>query len=363
MNCITFFAGAGGLDMGIHKAGFDVKMTLELVDKYCETLRINHPTWNVINGDIMDLDKDDVLRYSGIAEGDIDLIAGGSPCQSFSTQGKRQSFSDERGQAMLKYIDLIEELQPKVFLLENVRGLLSAALEHRKIADRGKDKEPLKETEKPGSALKYLESKIKSYNVEVYLVNAADYGVPQKRQRVFIIGVRKDIKKAFNIAQPTHSKDGKKLPKWISVEEVLKDVDEKVKEHTYSEYSENRLKFMKMIPKGGGNWRDLPEEYQKEAMGGAYNSGGGRGGFFRRIKLNEPSPTLLTSPSQNSTNLGHPLEDRPLSVEEYLVLQGFPYNYVLNGSTTDKYVQLGNAVPVQMAYEIAKGIYEFLETI
>lgn len=361
MNCITFFSGAGGLDMGIHNAGFDVRMSLELVNTYCETLRINHPTWNVVNEDIMNLSKDDVLNYSGIADGEIDLMAGGSPCQSFSTQGKRQSFSDPRGMAMLKYIDLVEELKPKIFLLENVKGLLSAALEHRKLEDRGDENKPLRATEQPGSALKFLLSKIKSYNVDIHLVNSANYGVGQKRERVFIIGVRKDIKKKFEMPKQTHSKIGEGLKKWISLGEVLREVDACVQEHTYSGYSEKRLKYMKMIPKGGGNWRDLPEEYKAEAMGGAYTSTGGRSGFFRRLKLDEPSPTLLTSPHQNSTNLGHPIEDRPLSIQEYLAIQGFPYNYVLNGSTTDKYVQIGNAVPVQMAYEIAKGIYKFLE--
>ena len=364
MNCITFFAGAGGLDMGIHNAGFDVRMCLEIEDKYCETLRINHPDWNVVNGDIMDLTAADVLRLSNIEENEeIDLMAGGSPCQSFSTQGKRQSFADPRGQAMLKYIDLVMELQPRVFLLENVKGLLSAALEHRPLSERGGDNPPLTDNELPGSALRFLLDRIDGYNVEVHTVNAANYGVPQKRERVFIIGVRADIHQRFIMPPHTHSKDGIDLPRWITLREVLNEVDGTVQKHTFTPYSPSRLRFMKMIPQGGGCWRDLPEELQPEALGGAYNSTGGRIGFFRRLKIDEPSPTLLTSPSQNSTNLGHPFEDRPLSVEEYLAIQGFPYNYVLNGSTAAKYVQIGNAVPVQMAYAIAKGIFEFLEQL
>lgn len=364
MNCITFFAGAGGLDMGIHDAGFDVRMSLEIEEKYCETLRLNHPDWNVINEDIMNLTAADVLELSNLEDGqEIDLIAGGSPCQSFSTQGRRQSFADPRGQAMLKYIDLIMELRPRVFLLENVKGLLSASLVHRPLNERGGDNPPLTEDEMPGSALRFLLNRIHGYNVKFETLNAANYGVAQKRERVFIIGVRDDIEQEFNFPEPTHNRTGVNLPRWVSVGEILREVDQRVQEHTFTPYNERRLSLMQLVPRGGGCWIDLPEELHRVALGGAYNSGGGKRGFFRRIFIDQPSPTLLTSPSQNSTNLGHPLEDRPLSVEEYLAIQGFPYNYVLNGTTADKYIQIGNAVPVQMAYAVARGIFEFLESL
>lgn len=362
MNCITFFAGAGGLDMGIHQAGFDIKMSVEIEPKYCETLRTNHPDWNVIQGDIMDYDRERVLQDANIGPNEeIDLIVGGSPCQSFSTSGKRKSFDDPRGMAMLKYAELVEELQPKVFLLENVKGLLSAALQHRPLETRGKDKEPLKDEEKPGSALAFLLRKFRSYTIDVHTVNAADYGVAQKRERVFIIGIRKDIEEEFIFPSPTHGKDDENLLPWRTVEEILSELHEKETEHHYVNYSEERLKYMKMIPKGGGNWRDLPSEVVKDAMKGAYNSGGGKVGFFRRLKLNEPAPTLLTSPHQKSTNLGHPLEDRPLSIEEYLCIQGFPLDYRITGTINDQYTQIGNAVPVKLAYTLGKAIYNFLE--
>jgi len=360
---LSFFTGAGGLDMGVERAGFDIKLCLEIEEKYCRTLKENHPNWNVKHGDIMDYSKERVYIESGLDQSqEIDLIIGGSPCQSFSTAGKRQAFDDPRGNAMLKYADLIEEIKPKVFVLENVKGLLSVALKHRKISERGMEFPPLKEEESRGSALKYLLNRFKSYNVKVEIVNAALYGVAQKRERVFIIGVKKDLNKEFVFPEPTHTKDGRDgTQKWISVSNIFKELDVKIKKHDYVTYSPERLRFMKMIPKGGGDWRDLPDDIVKKAMGGAYNSAGGRVGFFRRIKINEPAPTLLTSPMQKSTNLGHPFEDRPLSIQEYLAIQGFPLNYKVSGNINDQYIQIGNAVPVHLAYVIGNAIYNLLK--
>lgn len=359
---ISFFTGAGGLDLGIHKAGFDVKLCVEIEDKYCQTLRLNNPDWNVKCGDIMEYNKEKVYIDAEMDSDEVlDLVIGGSPCQSFSTAGKRQAFDDPRGAAMLKYAELIEELQPKAFLLENVRGLLSAALKHRKIEERGKDFPPLSKEELPGSALKYLLSKLCSYDIQYKLITAANYGVPQKRERVFIVGIRKDLGIKFEYPEETHSKNGGKgKKKWVTVSDVF-DKLKFLEKHNYVNYSEERLKYMIMIPKGGGNWRNLPKDVIKEAMGGAYSSGGGKVGFFRRIKINEPAPTLLTSPHQKSTNLGHPYEDRPLSIEEYLAIQGFPEGYKVSGTLIDQYTQIGNAVPVELAYVMGEAIKEALE--
>jgi DNA (cytosine-5)-methyltransferase 1 len=347
--------------MGIHNAGFDVRLCVEIEEKYCQTLKNNHQ-WNVQNGDIMDYDKERVYKEAEFnKDEEIDLIIGGSPCQSFSTAGKRQAFDDPRGKAMLKYAEIIEEIKPKAFLLENVKGLLSAALKHRPLKERGKDAQPLEDAEMRGSALKYLLTKFKSYEITIDTVNAADYGIPQKRERVFIIGIRKDLKKKFEFPKTTHSKkgdDGKK--KWAAVKKVLEEVDSKIEKHEYVNYSEERLKYMRMIPKGGGNWRNLPLDVVEAAMGGAYRSGGGKVGFFRRIKIDEPAPTMLTSPIQKSTNLGHPYEDRPLSIQEYLAIQGFPIDYKINGTLNNKYTQIGNAVPVKLGEIIGKAILDYI---
>lgn len=363
LKAISFFSGAGGLDMGMHEAGFDIRLCLEIEKKYCDTLKTNHPDLNVKNGDIMEYSKERIYKEAELdIKEEIDLMIGGSPCQSFSTAGKRQAFEDVRGKAMLKYAELIQEVKPRAFLLENVKGLLSAALKHRKLEERGSEFEPLSDEEKPGSALAYILKYFKDYNVELQTINAADFGVAQKRERVIFVGIRKDLKKSFKFPYATHNSSGtNNKNKWVSVEEILDDLDNKIKEHHYVTYSQERLKYMKMIPKGGGNWRDLPTEVVKDAMGGAYNSGGGKVGFFRRVKLKEPAPTLLTSPHQKSTNLGHPLEDRPLSIEEYLAIQGFPLDYKVSGSINDQYTQIGNAVPVKLAYVIGKAIYDLLK--
>src|SRR5699024_5327133 len=234
------------------------------------------------------------------------------------------------------YIDLINEIRPKFFVLENVKGLLSAALEHVTLEDRKKNKNegvPLRPEQEQGSAFRFILNRINGYKVHYKVLNSADYGVPQKRERVFLIGILNDDEGNplcdYSFPEKTHSKTGNvgetlfdfenNLEKWVSFQKATSHLNS-LNMH-YQNYSEKRLRYMEMIPRGGGNWRDLRvygEDIVREAMGGAYNSGGGKVGFFRRLKANEPSPTLLTSPAQNSTNLGHPFEDRPLSIEEYL---------------------------------------------
>ena len=355
---ISFFAGAGGLDIGIHEAGFDVRLSVELEPKYCVTLKQNNPTFNVVNGDIMEYSKEKIYDDANLKyDEEIDLIFGGSPCQSFSTAGKRKAFSDERGKAMLKFIELIEEVKPKAFLLENVKGLLSAPLKHRPLNERGKDFPALDREEQNGSALEYLLNQVKDYDVKYKVVNSAEYGIPQKRERVIFVGIRKDLNKVYTFPEITHGKNTGNP--FNTVEDVIKELGD-IK-HNYVKYSEERLKYMKLIPLGGGNWRDLDESIVEKAMGGAYKSGGGKTGYFRRIKANEPSPTLLTSPIQKSTNIGHPYEDRPLSIEEYIAIQGFPKGYKINGTINDQYTQMGNAVPVKLAKILGSRLIEILE--
>jgi len=360
---ISFFTGAGGLDIGLEQAGFNIRLALEIDPTYCDTLRLNYPSLNVREGDIMNYTKKRVFQEANISnKNEIDLVVGGSPCQSFSTAGKRKAFSDPRGQAMLKFANLVTDMQPKAFLLENVRGLLSASLKHRPLEKRGSGYPNLTEEEIPGSALKYLLSHFPDYEVSTKLLNAADYGVPQKRERVFIIGVRKDLNKTFNFPDTTHNEKGTngKLP-WKTVNDAFKRI--KNTEHDYVNYSKERFRYMQMIPKGGGNWRNLRaygEETVKEAMGGAYRSGGGKVGYFRRLYANRPSPTLLTSPIQKSTNLGHPFEDRPLSIQEYLVIQEFPVDYQIAGKLYEQYVQVGNAVPIRLAKILGESILNII---
>ncbi|WP_064203451.1 DNA cytosine methyltransferase [Brevibacillus brevis] len=360
---ISFFAGAGGLDTGMHQAGFDIRLTVEIVDTFCNTLRLNYPELNVKSGDIMAYDRERIYSEANLNQDEeVDFMFGGSPCQSFSTAGKRKAFSDPRGQAMIKFAELVREVRPKVFLLENVKGLLSAALKHRPLNQRGDGFPPLEEDELPGSALKHLLRQFRGYNVNLELVNAANYGVPQTRERVFFVGVRSDLGMDFQFPAKTHSPEGADgLQRWITVGELLQNVH--VDEHHYVDYSADRLQYMQMIPRGGGNWRDLPKNIVKIAMGGAYESGGGKVGFYRRLWVDRPAPTMLTSPIQKSTNLGHPYEDRPLSIEEYLAIQEFPLGYQVAGSISQKYTQIGNAVPVRLARVLGESILELLQNI
>lgn len=363
-NAISLFAGAGGLDIGIKRAGFDVKLAVEIEPIYCQTLQTNFPSLTVKQGNVMDYSRKRIYKEAGLSDNEqIDLFFGGSPCQSFSTAGKRQAFEDPRGQAMLKFADLVQEVQPKVFLLENVRGLLSSALKHVPISER-KDR-PLEPDEQQGSAFKHLLKHFGNYEVSVELLNAANYGVAQTRERVFIVGVRNDLNTKFTFPDATHDKFGSKGKKeWRTVGDIFNELD--IQKHHHVNYSADRLKWMKMIPKGGGNWRDLRlygEDVVKAAMGGAYESGGGKVGFFRRVDIHKPAPTLLTSPSQKSTNIGHPFEDRPLSIEEYLAIQEFPEGYHVAGTLSQQYTQIGNAVPTRLAQVLGESIIKMLSKI
>jgi DNA (cytosine-5)-methyltransferase 1 len=364
---ISLFAGAGGLDIGMKRAGFDIKLAIEIENIYCETLKSNFPDINVMQGDVMEYNRERVYQEAGLNDDEeLDLIIGGSPCQSFSTAGKRQAFEDPRGQAMLKFAELVSTIQPRMFILENVRGLLSSALKHRPLDQRGEGFPQLTEEEKQGSALKYLLQHFKGYRVQdPKLLNAADYGVAQKRERVFIIGVREDLEVSYVFPETTHNKDGMDgKESWVTLKEILSTLN--VSEYRYMNYSKERLKWMKLIPQGGGNWRDLRqygEDVVKEAMGGAYESGGGKVGFYRRVDISKPAPTLLTSPAQKSTNLGHPFDDRPLSIEEYLAIQEFPEGYIVAGTLHQQYTQIGNAVPIRLAHVLGKSIHNLLENV
>lgn len=383
-NIISFFSGAGGMDLGFEKAGYHINLAVEIDPIMCETLENNRKddSLKIYKKDILNATANEILSEAGLIMGEVTGMIGGSPCQSFSTAGKRSAFSDERGQAMVKYIDLINEIRPNFFVLENVKGSLSAALEHVSLEDRNKNKEegiPLRPEQEPGSAFRFILNRIEGYEVHYEVLNSADYGVPQKRERVFLIGILKDEEGNpicnFEFPRATHSKTGdvaenlfsfendrNVMEKWVSFEEATAHLDPS--NMNYQSYSENRLRIMKMIPRGGGNWRDLRaygEDVVRKAMGGAYNSGGGKVGFFRRLKADEPAPTLLTSPAQNSTNLGHPFEDRPLSIEEYLAIQQFPRGYKVAGKLMDQYKQIGNAVPVGLAYAVAKSLKQAFE--
>lgn len=361
---ISLFTGAYGLDLGLEQAGF---ITVSVVEKdihAIETIARNRPflEQSAIPREIEQVTAQELLEEGGKAlglgrplqPGEVDLITGGPPCQPFSTAGKRGSVLDPRGSLFMDFIRIVKEVQPRFFLMENVKGLLSAPLRHRPINQRGKGYPSLRKDEIKGAALEVVISEMKNidYQVIYNVLEAADYGVPQTRERVIFMGSRDSESVTFPL--PKYSKYGKNLPKWRTLKDGLKGLVDS--EPEFIPYSENRLKYLKLL-KAGQNWKNLPEDLKQEAMGGAYHSGGGKVGFYRRLSWDKPSPTITASPNQKATDMCHPVELRCLTVRESAKIQTFPDDWIFYGSTLSKYKQIGNAVPVLLSKEI--GVYLF----
>lgn len=357
---ISLFTGGYGLDLGLEKAGFDVVWANELEEVFCDTVRKNRPSVKITSGDINNIDPKEVLKNIGYKPGEITLLCGGPPCQSFSTAGNRLSIKDPRGNLIFTFIKWVEAVKPKYFLMENVRGLLSAAIKHRPLIERNNGT-PLDHEEEQGSVLKLILQEIEKigYVVNYKLVNSANYGVPQTRQRVIFLGSRDGARIEFPEETHTNKIDSHKQKPWRTLKEAIGNLNEKSPE--FVAYSNNRLKWLKMVP-AGGNWRSLPKHHQAEAMGGAYKSGGGKVGFYRRLSWNKPSPTVTTAPHQKATDMCHPTKDRPLSVREYARIQQFPDNWFFEGNVSQKYKQIGNAVPVGLAEVMGKKIIDHIKT-
>lgn len=356
---LSFFSGAMGLDQGIEKAGFDVRLACE-VDKFCrQTIALNKPNTALLT-DINNYNAEDIRCAAGLDKSDeIDLIMGGPPCQAFSTAGKRKGFNDERGNVFLKYIELCLELRPKYFVIENVRGLLSCPMEHRPHDQRGLEYPDLSEDELKGGALNFIINRLEKsgYGYSFNLYNSANFGTPQVRERVIIICSRDGKAPPFLI--PTHSENGEHgLPKW----NVLKQCISKIENHDHLTFPEKRLKFYRLLGPGQ-NWKNLPVELQKEAMGKSFYSGGGKTGFLRRLAWDKPSPTLVTHPAMPATDLAHPEQDRPLSVQEYKRIQEFPDKWELAGPIIQQYKQIGNAVPVSLGHAVGTLVFNLLNGV
>lgn len=354
---LSFFTGAMGLDLGIEKAGFKTLLACEIDKSARKTIKTNRPDIALI-GDIRDYSPQEIMEHAGLKIGDeVDLIMGGPPCQAFSTAGKRMGLEDERGNVFLKYIETIFEIKPKYFIIENVRGLLSAPLQHRPHNQRGDDFPPLKSEEESGGVLSYIYRMIKAsgYSCSFELYNAANFGVPQTRERVIMMCARSGKKIPY--LEPTHSNDHcYGLPSWRTFRDAVNDLENY--SHTHLEFPEKRKKYYKLLGPGE-YWKNLPIELQKEALGNSFFSGGGKTGFLRRLAWDKPSPTLVTHPAMPATDLAHPEELRPLSIEEYKKIQQFPESWVIEGKLLDKYKQLGNAVPVGLGYAVGKHISNF----
>src|SRR5690554_474455 len=350
-NVLSFFSGAMGLDIGLHKAGFETLLACEIDKSSRQTILANNPNIGLI-GDIRAYDTSEILEYAGLkSREEVDLIVGGPPCQAFSSAGRRMGLADDRGNVFLKFIEVIENLRPKFAVIENVRGLLSATFD---IELRPEEEEflPLDLKGLKGATMFYVYNRLRAagYAVSFNLYNSANYGTPQIRERVIIVCSRVNEKVPY--LEPTHSQHGEyDLPKWTTLKDALHNLNGIDPE--YIPFPEKRLKYYRLI-KSGQNWRSLSVDLQKEAMGKSYFLGGGKTGFYRRLDWDLPSPTLVTHPAMPATDLGHPEEDRPLSVQEYKRIQEFPDDWKIIGSLTNKYKQIGNAVPVSVGEAIGR---------
>ncbi len=330
---IELFAGAGGLALGVEKAGFDTIALIEIDKDAADTLKFNRPNWNVINDDIANISDKDLLKLFNLKCGELDMLSGGSPCQSFSYAGKRLGLDDARGTLFYHYALFLKKLQPKTFLFENVKGLLTH--------DKGKTYKTICSVfEECG------------YIIDKKVLNAWDYGNAQKRERLITVGVRKDLSDKIKI----------NFPKPHEYKPVLKDVLTDVPKSKGIQYSEYKRKIFELVPPGG-YWRDIPEEIAKEYMKSCWNMEGGRTGILRRMSMNEPSLAVLTSPTQKQTERCHPFEARPFTVRENARIQSFPDEWQFCGNVGSQYRQVGNAVPVNLAYDIAREIYKGLENM
>ena len=328
---IELFAGAGGLALGVERAGFKTIAAIEFDRDACDTLEANRSDWNVICDDIANISNLDLEEYFGIKTGELDLLSGGAPCQAFSYAGKRLGFEDTRGTLFYHYALFLQKLQPKMFLFENVRGLLTH--------DRGRTYQTMLNVFRDAG-----------YNIDKKVLNAWDYGNAQKRERLITIGIRQDIlgKTMFE------------FPKEHEYKPVLRDVLKDVPDSPYTPYGDKKKALFELVPPGG-YWRDIDPDLAKEYMKSCWNMGGGRTGILRRMSMDEPSLTVLTSPSQKQTERCHPTEARPFTIRENARIQSFPDDWIFCGSIGSQYKQVGNAVPVNLAYDVALEVHKSLE--
>lgn len=355
LTVISLFTGAFGLDLGFEQAGFRVVVALDISEDSYKNLKANRPKIPFLLGDIKKFSTKDILREAGVKPREVDVITGGPPCQPFSPAGKRQSLRDPRAAPLMEFIRVIREARPKVFVMEEVPGILSARIKHVPIRERVR--RPLSPEEEPGSAWRVVIEELEKtgYIIAWKVLNAADYGTPQERERVIVIGVRPDLSVKPRFPDPTHSRRPgglvKKAP-WLTLLESISDIEDHI---GYLPLPPKYAEYMKYVPPGG-NWRQLPDELKPKAMGRAYSAGGGRMGFYRRLAWFEPAPTLVTSPTMKATMMVHPWEDRPLSVREYLRIQGYPDNWKVVIPVQSAYRLFGEAVPVPLARAIAESV-------
>ncbi len=337
-NAIDLFSGAGGLHIGFEKAGFDIELCIDNNDLVERTHRRNFPNIPMINRDIKNVSSDEIRTY--LKNGEVDVIIGGPPCQGFSTIGKRVSSDpekrakhDPRNELVLTYAKLIRELRPKFILMENVKGILT-------LQDGAYLANVIKQLREAG------------YEVAYKLINMADYGVPEIRERVIIIGNRVGMPVEF--PKPDHSdnpNDG--LPMWNNCWDVIKDLEScgDIPEfnHVALKHTEKNIERYKLIPEGGRLPEDsLPPELYRKNFGNTY----------KRLSRNRPALTMV--PGNDAFPI-HPTLHRSLTVREAARIQTFPDSIIFEGNRRQQGHQVGNAVPPVFSEKMAKFIIEQIE--
>lgn len=364
----SLFSGAMGLDIGLTKAGLAPSLAIDN-DPACEATARANPWLHAkyVKADIRNLTASDIRRL-GNHEGEIFLLVGGPPCQAFSPGGNREGLKDPRGNLIYEYFRIVQDIRPKFFVFENVANLATAALSHRPIdqrpgkhwslrtyeKDRGVTLDstivPMRDEELAGSALRHLLSEIANlkYRIIFGVLDAADYGACQHRLRFVMIGARDGLPP--RLPTPTHG-NGPGLPPLTTLRDTIWDIQDNP--GPYYNYTPKFAELFRQVPPGG-YWKDLPKELHREALGNAYDSGGGKTGFFRRLSWDSPAPTVTGKPNRKGSAMCHPEAVRSLSVKECGRIQGFPDNWIIAGSTDAQFRQIGNAVPVHLGEAIGR---------
>jgi DNA (cytosine-5)-methyltransferase 1 len=337
--CIDAFCGAGGLSLGLGRAGFEVIAAFDSDEKSIDTYTLNSPD-RAFQGDARELSWADLVEFGGHEE--VDLLAGGPPCQGFSKQKRGAHLGDKRNALVLEFLRLVEEAKPRVFLLENVPQLAQIRGSHLIDQFHG----------------------LSNYRLTGHFYVAADYGVAQVRERFVMVGVRSDLGGSFVVPAPTTPEPG-----WPTVGDSIGDLPEppvdysehpRFHNHQAARVTQKNIDRFSYVPEGGG-WQDIPFEYRLKCHQIVDVSKGGWPDVYGRLRWDGQCPTITGGfDSFTRGRYGHPRRDRPLTPREAARLQGFPDHYRFIGSRHDVRHQIGNAVPVPLAEAIGKGIREAL---
>lgn len=352
---ISLFSGAMGLDLGLEQAGFESKVAVEFDADAVKTIRHNRPGLPVVDRSIELTDGDELLRLAGMKKGEVPLVVGGPPCQAFSVIGRRRGLEDRRGQMVYEFVRIIDQTQPRSFVMENVRGMLSMALRPKG------DPDATEEETAHGSLLRDVIARFEGigYRVDCFVVNSVNYGAPQQRERVLLIGNREG--KSTDFPEPTHSnRESDRLPAFRTLGDAIGG-DFIDPDPSLLDFSPRKLRYLSMVPEGG-NWRSLPIDVQQESMGKSWGLKGGRSAYWRRLSFAFPSPTVVTMPNHASTSMCHPRETRAITVGEAAAIQEFPREWIFQGTTQSKFRQVGNAVPVRLGKVVGEVVASLLSS-